>query len=742
MSIEINVIKGPAKGQVFTFDKPDCFLFGRSRDARISLPKDPYLSRLHFLLEISPPACKVTDLGSKNGLFVNNIRYGGRKQPDPGIIQAPGGANGTSLSDGDEIEAGDTLMKISICKAESTLSSPDAISDYPVEESATLTRVHARGRVLCTQCQKDVTGEIGIYGMDSIVDYVCDTCRETLSRNPDSHARNSEIPEPQDMADIPVFFQGYRIQEELGSGGMGKVYKAIDEQTGKIVAIKTMLPHTAINAEKIRSFQREIEVTRQLQHKNIVKMLDHGNEQGIFFFVMEYVDGTDLADYIRTKGGRLDLNDAIPLMTEILEGLSYAHKTDVEIGISGGIKKRFTGLVHRDIKPQNILIGSSNNIIIPKIADFGLSKSFESAGLTDMTVPGQIAGTPIYWPREQITHYKYLNPATDVFSIAAVFYEMLTGSWVRDGFTEMFAQCRRENRKPAISDYIRLIAKNQTVPIRRRCPDIPRKVADVIDRALSEDEVPIDEKEMRTALAKLRYPDAEAFNYALTNALKQETERVHHSVIISSGIHSDMEKTDNNANKEILFTVLPDFPQIEATLFVLDLVKSTHIVCQAGDTIFTSLISDIHAQFKKHESSRSLIFIKCTGDGFFAAYHSVSDAFSIASMFIEKNDRQVLKAHFRMALHHGFVKKGPGGDLLGTEAHRLFRMEGIKDTDRVDASNAGSKLPLFARIIASKQVLDQMNEVQQSRFVYAGKFRLKGFSESSELWVAHGSDKL
>jgi pSer/pThr/pTyr-binding forkhead associated (FHA) protein len=89
MRVDIAITAGPAKGQRFTFDKPDRFLFGRSTEARVSLPADPYVSRRHFLLEISPPECKLTDLDSKNGTIVNGIRYGGKKPLRAEIMQAP-----------------------------------------------------------------------------------------------------------------------------------------------------------------------------------------------------------------------------------------------------------------------------------------------------------------------------------------------------------------------------------------------------------------------------------------------------------------------------------------------------------------------------------------------------------------------------------------------------------------------------------------------------------------------------
>lgn len=493
MHIGINVTTGPAKGEMFTFYKPDCFLFGRAADARVSLADDPYVSRQHFLLEISPPECKVTDLGSKNGLFVNGIRYGGRRPPDQGVTLAPSGTKEAWLKDGDEISVGDTTMKISI-----------EMDSFCLECGAKLDETDNDGNT-----DQTATGRL------------CNACQERKTDDPMDLLRSllKDVAVPGD-SDIPVF-KGYRIEGELGRGGMSVVYRATEERTGQRVAIKTMRPQIATDEDNIRIFQREIKITGQLRHKNIVEIFKYGKSKSIFYFVLELVDGMDLDAFVRSRGGRLDIEEAAPIMMDILDGLAYAHKVRIKVRMPGGREKRLAGIVHRDLKPQNILLMQDEQGWIPKIVDFGLSKSFESAGLSNMTIAGQVAGTPIYWPREQITHYKYLNPATDVFSIAAVFYEMLTGCYVREGFDEMLIQCQEKNRAPGIADFMRIISGNPPLPIRSRRGDIPKAVADVIDRALREAEVPPDENKMRSALARLRYPDAGIFQKELANAYRE-----------------------------------------------------------------------------------------------------------------------------------------------------------------------------------------------------------------------------
>lgn len=511
MHVEISVTEGPAKGQFFSFDEPDCFLFGRAKDARLSLPNDPYVSRQHFMIEITPVECTVTDLGSKNGVFVNSVRYGGRKKPDEGVEQAPDGQMSATLGDGDVITVGNTVMRVSI-KAENK----------------------------CGKCGETITGDLIIKSADTICGFICPKCLADAEKKSkpasgdsgeSSHSTGSirmlesilkQAASPYKKKETQMFM-GYRIEKKIGQGNMGTVYKAVDELTGMAVAIKTMKSQLAAKKENLHLFRREVEITRQLKHKNIVELFDYGKSDGTFFFVIEYVDGMSLETLFgkrKKERGNIDLKEAAPIMIGSLEGLTYAHRVKIRTKTPEGVKK-FRGIVHRDIKPDNILLTRRKNRWIPKISDFGLSKSFESAGLSGLTMPGMVGGTPVYWPREQITHYRYLNPATDVFSIAAVFYEILTGYFVREGFRNLFAKYKRQGRTPGIPDFMLVLAENPPIPIRERNGDIPLPLAEVIDRALTEAEVPSDKSEMRKILAAIRYPDAGVFLRELAVAFRK-----------------------------------------------------------------------------------------------------------------------------------------------------------------------------------------------------------------------------
>ena len=549
MRVVISVVQGPASGKNFVFDQPDVFLFGRAKDARVSLPDDPFVSRQHFLLEICPPHCKVTDLDSKNGTFVDGLRYGGRKPLEPGAHQAPDNAMSVMLSKTGEITVGDTKMKVDVetgaisgaglatvamheeepSEAERTivedaLSEPVAVAvPQPSPPSPAPPSAPAKPTL-----RRRNPFELDAPVVNSSVPTLLDKpLKPKITVNDPRSSESSEdgdddfsnlLPSKKEKSEKPNY-PGYKIERILGRGGMGIVYMALQLSTNRRVAIKAMLPNRQVSFNNFRTFHREIEVTRQLKHTNIVELIDTGSVKGSYYCVLEFVDGMDLRALTKNYNGRIPLQNLAPIMLGALSGLASAHRAKI---LAGGknTSRSYIGIVHRDLKPENILLQrDGENRWTPKIADFGLAKSFESAGLSDMTMDG-VCGTPIYWPREQLTHYRYLHPATDVFSMASVFFEILTGQWARPGLRNVYDVCKRRGLTPGMGDFMRVIGTNTIPPIRKIDPSIPAPVAAVLDRALQEVEVPNDQAEMRGVLQRLRYADAGEFHDELATALK------------------------------------------------------------------------------------------------------------------------------------------------------------------------------------------------------------------------------
>jgi tRNA A-37 threonylcarbamoyl transferase component Bud32 len=215
-------------------------------------------------------------------------------------------------------------------------------------------------------------------------------------------------PEPEELARQ---FPQLDILELLGQGGMGVVYKARQRQLDRLVALKILPPQIGRTEAFAERFTREARSLARLSHPRIVMIYDFGRtEAGLYYFIMEYVDGTDLRRVIQT--GELSASEALTIIPQICEALQYAHEE---------------GIVHRDIKPENILLNKKGQV---RIADFGLAKLLDrpSTGPTSMlTKVGQQMGTPHYMAPEQIEHPSGVDHRADIYSLGVVFYEMLTG---------------------------------------------------------------------------------------------------------------------------------------------------------------------------------------------------------------------------------------------------------------------------------------------------------------------------
>lgn len=209
-------------------------------------------------------------------------------------------------------------------------------------------------------------------------------------------------------AEIAKHFPQLEILELLGQGGMGVVYKARQRQLDRIVALKVMPPETGRDPAFAERFTREAKALARLNHPNIVAVYDFGQSDGLYFVLMEFVDGLNLRQVERTR--RLAPKEALEIIPKICEALQFAHDQ---------------GIVHRDIKPENILLDKQGRV---KIADFGLAKLLGQATQDfRLTDTDRIMGTPHYMAPEQVEHPLDVDHRADIYSLGVVFYEMLTG---------------------------------------------------------------------------------------------------------------------------------------------------------------------------------------------------------------------------------------------------------------------------------------------------------------------------
>lgn len=219
----------------------------------------------------------------------------------------------------------------------------------------------------------------------------------------------------------------YEIITSLGQGGMGSVYQALDRELDRVIALKTIRPDLASNASVLRRFKTEILLARQITHRNVIRIFDFGVAEGLRFITMEFVEGEDLKSRLKRQG-RFAPDDAVAIMRQICDGLQAAHAEDV---------------IHRDLKPQNILIDRQNHI---RIMDFGLARSFEAPHVTQT---GALLGTPDYMSPEQARGER-ADLRSDIFAAGLIFYELLTGDlpFKADSVVEKLLRRTRERARP------------------------------------------------------------------------------------------------------------------------------------------------------------------------------------------------------------------------------------------------------------------------------------------------------
>jgi serine/threonine-protein kinase len=200
---------------------------------------------------------------------------------------------------------------------------------------------------------------------------------------------------------------GYQIIDRLGKGSMGIVYKAKQTSVDRIVAVKVLLDVLSRNREFVKRFEREAKIAAKLSHPNIVNAIDAGNQNGLFYFVMEFVEGENIKDLL-DKGKIYDEAEAVRIILAVAEALNHAHER---------------GLIHRDIKPENVILTKEGNV---KLADLGLARLTADEKWAAAEA-GMAIGTPYYISPEQVRGATDVDIRSDIYSLGATFYHMVTG---------------------------------------------------------------------------------------------------------------------------------------------------------------------------------------------------------------------------------------------------------------------------------------------------------------------------
>ncbi len=366
--------------------------------------------------------------------FVKNLGRNGTKVNDAAI-------NEGWMQNGDTIELGRTRMKVEMV----------GLEPEPEEAEQVLT---------CGRCNKEVRLKGGAMSVNPLTGYLCEDCKSVTRVG-------------------ALMFDRYRMGRLLGRGGNARVYLALDRKNNdRRVVIKVLAPqfhHGMLSQEQVVArFKREGAIGLSLKHPNIVETLDVGADGPSLVMVMEHMGGGDMQQKVRTLGKALPIPDACRWIIQAMRGLAFAHAQKV---------------IHRDVKPGNILLTEEGPNAIAKIADLGLAKNLDSIGVGELTLPGLPLGSAAFMPPEQIQSMAGVESAGDVYSSAATLYWLLANDIIYTPET------RRLGPIPMVLD-------GEIRPIREVNPNVPEKVWAVLEKALS-----------RTVGD--RYPDAGAFADAL-----------------------------------------------------------------------------------------------------------------------------------------------------------------------------------------------------------------------------------
>jgi serine/threonine protein kinase/tetratricopeptide (TPR) repeat protein len=239
----------------------------------------------------------------------------------------------------------------------------------------------------------------------------------------------------------------FEILQLLGQGGMGAVYKGKDMELERLVALKLIRPDLASHPEILRRFKQELILAREVTHRNVIRIFDLGQAQGIKFITMEYVEGKDLRGLIHEKE-KLSTEEAVPIVLQITAALDAAHTA---------------GVVHRDLKPQNVMVDKDGRVYV---MDFGIARSLEAPG---MTQTGALMGTPEYMSPEQAKGEK-VDARSDLFALGIIFYEMLTGISPFKADTAMAMMFKR--------------TQERATPLTQMNVGVPTVISDIVSRCL------------------------------------------------------------------------------------------------------------------------------------------------------------------------------------------------------------------------------------------------------------------
>ncbi len=376
----------------------------------------PGISRQHCRLEVTEEGCFVEDLGSSNGTFLNEERL------EPNARSA--------LQPGDLLRLADTRFRF---------VGPEPTHDDPANPTLQIG----------TEAERQLA----------------------VAEEPAAASDSTPIaPAPPGERDPLLGRQlgDFKLTAFMSQGGMGRVYRARQESTGRDCVVKTVVPELMDSEKTVDRFLREIELGARIAHPNIIEFIDSGREGNTLFLAMEYFAGRDLGALYRRTPAPVKL--ALGIGRQLASALAAAHDR---------------GIIHRDLKPENVLQNSRAEI---KLLDFGIAKACQDEDCAGLTMSGMVVGTPQYMAPEQLSDSRGVGPSADIFALGAVIYFCLTSHPPHAGKN--------------LGEIFRAMKKGDIPSIRKLRPEVPASLAATVTKALSKDPTK-------------RFPSAKAFKLAL-----------------------------------------------------------------------------------------------------------------------------------------------------------------------------------------------------------------------------------
>ena len=404
MLLVFTFAQGPERGEHITLPQGSSVSIGRSSAAGRKV-KDNHLSRVHFEIDFRGPKAVVRDLNSRNGVFVNGRRVEGQK----------------TLAEGDRVLAAEQAWDVNYVESLNQLAGE-------AEETVSLLDNPSP----CIHCGRPIS--LATFAEGQVMErggkYLCPDCSIVVG----FESRE---------------FNGFEVHERLGAGSAGMVYKATQLVLGRTVALKILIKREGLSPRVEARFLREAATISRLEHPHIVKIYDASPFPQGYFIVMEYFPGNDLQTLIEEHGVP-SIPIGVSVGLQVLEALIYAAGE---------------GIVHRDVKPANILYRPDEGLA--KLSDFGLAKR---VGVSAGTRDGEGVGTPCYMPPEQVHNARNVDVRADIYSMGATLYHLLSG--------------RYPIMANNLQEFMQGIMERDPPPIERFNPQLPPELCEVIRKAM------------------------------------------------------------------------------------------------------------------------------------------------------------------------------------------------------------------------------------------------------------------